>query len=359
MFWLFHSLSFIFCLSSGNAVSQPSSTPVVVNGTLGKSVTFPLEFPTGGKPEDITSIIVLHSGRSIAFINPREAGRAHVTDPKWKTRLNFIYPDSVQLHNLTMADAGPYSTQMSTENSTWLSSYILRIFRQLKNIQVTNHTQWSENGTCEIQLACWAENSDNDSFKWQAPGMSPLNGPNLTASWDPRNSSEQNYTCNAENPISNLSFSVSAQRLCEDVTKNQHSNFIRITIPVMIIIVIIVCAVLYCVWRKKRGSHHVSSQQTQSPGEHPDSQLPDIRQMGIAEWKRKGMAEHLESVRNVEYASVSIGNTVYAQVSHPKRETEIPTPVKNNDSVTIYSTINNSKESKPISSRPTALDNVV
>ncbi|ELV10577.1 SLAM family member 6, partial [Tupaia chinensis] len=266
---------------TGNAVSQPSSTPVVVNGTLGKSVTFPLEFPTGGKPEDITSIIVLHSGRSIAFINPREAGRAHVTDPKWKTRLNFIYPDSVQLHNLTMADAGPYSTQMSTENSTWLSSYILRIFRQLKNIQVTNHTQWSENGTCEIQLACWAENSDNDSFKWQAPGMSPLNGPNLTASWDPRNSSEQNYTCNAENPISNLSFSVSAQRLCE------------------------------------------------------------------------------ESVRNVEYASVSIGNTVYAQVSHPKRETEIPTPVKNNDSVTIYSTINNSKESKPISSRPTALDNVV
>ncbi|ELW70960.1 SLAM family member 6 [Tupaia chinensis] len=114
----------------GNAVSQSSYIPVLVNGVLGKSVTLPLEFPTARKVEVISAITVLDSGKSVAFINSKEAGSPHVTTLKWRRRLNFIYPDSMQLHNLTMADAGPYSIQMSTENSTWLSHYTLRVFNE-------------------------------------------------------------------------------------------------------------------------------------------------------------------------------------------------------------------------------------
>ncbi|XP_027623435.1 SLAM family member 6-like [Tupaia chinensis] len=191
----------------GNAVSQSTSTPVVVNGALGKSVILPLEFPTGGKAENITSIIVLHSGRSIAFINPREAGRAHVTDPKWKTRLNFIHPDSVQLHNLTMADAGPYSAQMRTENSSRLSSYTLRIFRQLRRPQVEVDSVISENGSCIATLRCSVEDADHVTYQWTPMGpwaVVSQEGSVLSDTWC-LHDLDRTYTCMAQNPVSSHS----------------------------------------------------------------------------------------------------------------------------------------------------------
>uniref|UniRef100_A0A2K6SF27 SLAM family member 6 n=1 Tax=Saimiri boliviensis boliviensis TaxID=39432 RepID=A0A2K6SF27_SAIBB len=168
----------------------------------------------------------------------------------------------------------------------WLFQLLLLVFcfgpGKLKNIQVTNYSQLSQNRICEIHLTCSVEDpNDNISFKWEALGKTLLREPNLTISWDPRNSSEQDYTCIAENAVSNLSFSVSAQKLC--------------------------------------GA---------------------------------------ESAGNTDNASVSPGNnTVYASVTHSAREMETSTPIAND--LTIYSTINHSKESKPTSSRATALDNVM
>ncbi|XP_008563409.1 PREDICTED: SLAM family member 6-like, partial [Galeopterus variegatus] len=87
---------------------------------------------------------------------------------------------------------------------------------QLRNMQVTNDTQLSENRTCKIHLTCSVENpNDIVSLRWQVSENTSVCEPNLTISWTPENSSEQSYTCIAENPVSNLSFSVSAQRLCE------------------------------------------------------------------------------------------------------------------------------------------------
>ncbi|XP_073895364.1 SLAM family member 6 isoform X4 [Macaca fascicularis] len=89
---------------------------------------------------------------------------------------------------------------------------------------------------------------------------------------------------------------------------------------------------LLLVLRKRRDSLPLSTQRTQGPA---------------------------EPAGNIEYVSVSpVNNTVYASVTHSNRETEISTPMKN-ATVTIYSTVNHSKESKPTFSRATALDNVV
>ncbi|XP_063668076.1 SLAM family member 6 isoform X4 [Pan troglodytes] len=294
MLWLFQSLLFVFCFGPGNVVSQSSSTPLMVNGILGESVTLPLEFPGG---EKVNSITWLFNETSLAFIVPHEtkSPEIHVTNPKQGKRLNFTQSYSLQLSNLKMEDTGSYRAQISTETSVKLSSYTLRILRQLRNIQVTNHSQLFQNRTCELHLTCSVEDADdNVSFRWEALGNTLSSQPNLTVSWDPRISSEQDYTCIAENAVSNLSFSVSAQKLCGD-------------------------------------SLSLSTQRTQGP----------------------------ESAGNLEYVSVSpTNNTVYASVTHSNRETEIWTP-RENDTITIYSTINHSKESKPTFSRATALDNVV
>ncbi|XP_022346497.1 SLAM family member 6 isoform X2 [Enhydra lutris kenyoni] len=293
MFWLLPPLALVFS-SPGNTASQDSSKPLTVNGVLGEAVTLSLKPPV---PTGIQSTTWLHDGNSIAFILPKAAPDSHffVTDPERKDRLQLAENYSLRLSNLTAADAGHYCAQMTIQTSREFSCYTLQVFRRLRNIQTASHTWLSETGTCEIHLTCFVENSKDTFVRWQVVGNTSVNEANLTISWDSRNSGEQEFTCIAENPVSNISLSVSTQRLCE-------------------------------------GIFHFSTPQTQSPA---------------------------ETIRNIDYVSVSPGNTVYAHVTHPNRQTSSPTLVKSSDFSTIYSTVHQSKESKPISSRTTALNNVI
>ncbi|KAM8814679.1 SLAM family member 6 isoform 1-T1 [Rhynchonycteris naso] len=313
MIWLFPIVTLVSCLGPGNTVSQTREM-VLLQEVLGESVTFPLKFSAG---KDICSITWLHNGTSIIFIQTKEK-QIQVTDPKRKDRLKVTQSYSLQINNLTMADKGCYGAQITREDSKEISYYNLEIFRRLRNLQVANHTKLSENGTCEIHLTCSVENpNDHVLFRWQVTGNIPLQEANLTISWNPKNSSEQTYTCIAENPVSNLSFSLSVQSLCKGVfyKKYQHLDIKWIIIIVLALICILVGI---CVWKKKAtGSLWFSTQQTQNSA---------------------------ETLRNSEYDPISPGNTVYAQVTHPNRKMETPLPMKNNDSCTIYSTIYQSKQ---------------
>ncbi|XP_058556963.1 SLAM family member 6 isoform X2 [Neofelis nebulosa] len=322
MLWLLLPLELVSCLGPGNTASQASSTPLMVNGTLGESVTFPLKLPIS---EDTHSITWLYNGTSITFIQLSDPSDPQIilTNPKWKDRLQFTGNYSLQLSNLTMADAGSYHAQITTQTSTVFSSYKLRIFRPLRNLEVANHTWRSENETCEIHLTCSVENMNDDNLvRWEVAGSISIREANLTLSWDPKKSSEEKYTCIAENPVSQLSFSVSTQSLCKDFLNDESIGTLWI-VPVTIILICLVI-VLLVVWRKKYC-----------------------------------LCKRAENVNNLEYVSISSGNTVYAHVTHPKRQTSNPTPMKSTDSSTIYSAVHQSKESKPTSPRTTALGNVI
>ncbi|XP_045311113.1 SLAM family member 6 isoform X2 [Leopardus geoffroyi] len=321
MLWLLLPLALVSCLGPGHTASQASSTPLMVNGTLGESVTFPLKLPIS---EDTLSITWLYNGTSITFIQLSDPSDPQIilTNPKWKDRLQFTRNYSLQLSNLTMADAGSYHAQITTQTSTVFSSYRLRIFRPLRNLEVANHTWRSENGTCEIHLTCSVENTnDNNLVRWEVAGSISIREANLTLSWDPKKSSEEKYTCIAENPVSQLSFSVSTQSLCKDFLNDKSIGTLWIA-PVTIILICPVI-VLLVVCRKKCC-----------------------------------LCKRAENTNNLEYVSISSGNTVYARVTHPKRQTSNPTPMKSTDSSTIYSAVHQSKESKPISPRTTALGDV-
>lgn len=97
--------------------------------------------------------------------------------------------------------------------------FLVRVFSllagRLRNVQTASHTWLSETGTCEIHLTCFVENSKDTFIRWQVVGNTSVNEANLSISWDSRNSGEQEFTCIAENPVSNISLSVSTQRLCE------------------------------------------------------------------------------------------------------------------------------------------------
>ncbi|KAM9690571.1 SLAM family member 6 isoform 1-T1 [Dama dama] len=332
MIRLIQSLTLVSFLGPGNSVSEASSTPLAVNGVLRESVTLPSKFPV---KENISSITWLHKGNSVIFIWPKEA-KIQVTDPTRKDRLNIIESYSLQLNNLTMADAGHYRAQITTSTSSLYTDYNLQIFRRLRNLQVAHHTKLSENSTCEIQLACSVENpNDNVSFRWEVAGNPFHSEANLSVSWNPNSLSEVTYTCIAENPVSNLSSSVSDKSVCKGVIngKNEYLDIRWIIIVVVLTCIFFIALILIFVQRKKvAGFFQFSTQQTQCPA---------------------------ETVSNLEYASFSSGNTVYVQVTHSNREAEISKLVKNNDSNTIYSEVHHPQERKPIYSRTTAHNNVI
>nr|XP_025842143.1 SLAM family member 6 [Vulpes vulpes] len=251
-----------------------------MNGILGESVTLSPKLPVG---EDIQSITWIHSGRSLIIILPK-VEQVLVTDPKWKHRLQSLENYSLRLSNLTMEDAGLYCAQITISTASELSCYTLKIFRRLSVLNITVHPGLSKTGTCEVHLACSVENSHDTLLKWHGAGNTSIYEANLTISWDPRNRSEQKYTCVAENIVSSTSSSVSIQSLCE------------VTAATM---------------------------------------------------------------RNLDYVSFSPGNTVYACVTHPNRQTNTPTPGQSGGLSTIYSTVHQSKESKTIHSGKAPLDNII
>ncbi|KAL6088670.1 hypothetical protein STEG23_010204, partial [Scotinomys teguina] len=303
--------------TKGNGASR-NSTRTVVNGVLGGSTTLPLELPEG------TKTIVWHYVReasspttTILFVqlNKSESPQVVRPDPKRGKRLHITQSYSLQVSNLTMTDTGLYTAQITREDSAPdFFTYTLRVFERLSNLEVTNHTHLFENGTCEIHLTCIVENPNHTvSIGWQASGSISLREPNLTVSWDPKNSSDQSYTCQAENAVSNLSVSVSAQSLCTGVLTKENLYWTKMSVAIVSLLLIAVFICIY-IWKNRTGSLSLASH-------HPDFS------------------------QNTDTPGVP-GNTVYAQVTHPIQEMEIPKSIKN-DSMTIYSIVNHSRQDLP------------
>uniref|UniRef100_A0A8C0P083 Ig-like domain-containing protein n=1 Tax=Canis lupus familiaris TaxID=9615 RepID=A0A8C0P083_CANLF len=217
MLWVLLLLPLLLLLRPGNTASQDSSNPQTMNGILGESVTLSPKLPVG---EDIQSITWIHRGRSLIIIMPK-VEQFLVTDPKWKHRLQSLGNYSLRLSNLTMEDAGLYCAQITIPTSSELSCYTLKIFRRLSVLNITVHPGLSKTGTCEVHLACSVENSHDALLKWHGAGNTSIYEANLTISWDPRNPSEQKYTCVAENIVSSTSSSVSIQSLCKGNSLSQ------------------------------------------------------------------------------------------------------------------------------------------
>uniref|UniRef100_A0A8C9PD55 Ig-like domain-containing protein n=1 Tax=Spermophilus dauricus TaxID=99837 RepID=A0A8C9PD55_SPEDA len=296
------------------AVSLCTSPPRMVNGILGKSVTLLLNFPADKKANVISWN---HNGINVAYMHLNELGELQYMVPfkNWKERLNFTQTYSLHLSNLTMTDAGSYEAQINTEPSPTVSCYTLRIFRPLSNLQVTHHTQLSGNSTCEIHLTCSLENpNDTVSFGWKFSENSSLREPNLTISWDPMSSSEQNYTCIAENPVSNLSFSVTAQSLCTGNSQPQVS-----------LRALSNCGVCHVLHTLQDSQNSGSGRQTLT----------------------YSLFYHIAFPKNIPmHEPLCLCVSQMHMMLFFLQEMKIPAPTKQ-DSITIYSTINHSKEVNP------------
>ncbi|ERE72866.1 SLAM family member 6-like protein [Cricetulus griseus] len=137
--WWGHEFPRIAFKYTGNEVPQSSQSPRVVNGVLGESATLLLELPAG---KEASLIIWHHKGEAsqdttilIVQLNKSKTPRIIESDPKRGERLSIIQSYSLQVNNLTMADAGLYRAQITTKDPTPdFSIYKLRVFGESKYI---------------------------------------------------------------------------------------------------------------------------------------------------------------------------------------------------------------------------------
>ncbi|XP_042112556.1 SLAM family member 9-like isoform X2 [Ovis aries] len=190
-----------------------SRAPTVVTGTLGGSVTLPLQLQDGQQVESISWVCRSVPG-AIATVTLVEAGGPdtfHQADSRYWGRLSVVGPDrSLQISHLSWADAGSYRAHVNLRSSrlTHTREYSLHVYEQLTQPHVTMSTRISGNGHCLIILTCVAESRGGTvTYSWTPLGPQTTlshGGSILSVTLQPGDSA-LNFTCTVKNPVSNSS----------------------------------------------------------------------------------------------------------------------------------------------------------
>ncbi|XP_020029923.2 T-lymphocyte surface antigen Ly-9 isoform X2 [Castor canadensis] len=194
----------LFFLLIGLAASGKDSSPTVMSGILGGSVTFPLNLSMDTEIEDITWI-----GPQNVLVFARPKGDVSLLAKSYQGRLNITsWNYSLYISNLTWDDAGSFKAQINQKNSkhTTEKKFILNIYEHLQEPQVIMKSMnTSGNTSCSITLMCSVKGAEKDvQYSWTPKDYSSSEsyvGSTLTISPNPCDP-DLIYTCTAQNPVS-------------------------------------------------------------------------------------------------------------------------------------------------------------
>uniref|UniRef100_A0A8C2NII5 Ig-like domain-containing protein n=1 Tax=Capra hircus TaxID=9925 RepID=A0A8C2NII5_CAPHI len=198
-----------------------SRAPTVVTGTLGGSVTLPLQLQDGQQVESISWVCRSVPG-AIATVTLVEAGGPdtfHQADSRYWGRLSVVGPDrSLKISHLSWADAGSYRAHVNLRSSrlTHTREYSLHVYEKPQEPKITASSQIMKDGTCFITLACLLDQAGEDvQYSWDPRGQGAVvshGGTTLSISW--RSGVSDSYHCTVKNPVSQSSSSISVKPLC-------------------------------------------------------------------------------------------------------------------------------------------------
>ncbi|XP_047385825.1 T-lymphocyte surface antigen Ly-9 isoform X2 [Sciurus carolinensis] len=196
----------LFFLFMGLGSSEKDSTPMVVSGILGGSVTLPLNISVDTEIENVA-----WTGLNEALVLARPKGDLTFLVKSYENRINISGNYSLYIRNLTQKDAGSYKAQVNQKNSevTAKKEFILHVYEHVQEPQVTvKSIIMSENASCNITLMCSVKGSENGVlYSWTQRDTNTsesYTGSILTISpklCDP----DLSYTCTARNPVSQSS----------------------------------------------------------------------------------------------------------------------------------------------------------
>ncbi|XP_008698897.1 T-lymphocyte surface antigen Ly-9 isoform X1 [Ursus maritimus] len=204
-------------LLTGPGAFGKDSTPTVVPGILGGSVTFPLNISVDTEFEHVA-----WNGPQGALALATAERKIFVTAKSYQDRLTIsLNSYSLSLSNLTLEDAGSYKAQINWKTSKFTTDkeFTLHVYEQVPKPQVImKSVNMSDNGSCNITLICFVERAGTSAlYSWtpkDAHASESHEGSTFIIHWrlcDP----DLPYTCTARNPISqNTSSPVYARQFC-------------------------------------------------------------------------------------------------------------------------------------------------
>ncbi|XP_010614956.1 SLAM family member 5 isoform X2 [Fukomys damarensis] len=245
-----HHLRFLLLCLQTWLTATGKDADLFMNGILGESVAFPLNIQNSKEVQSIAWT----SESSVAVITPGDSGKAPtiiVTHNNYKGRIKVIQKNyDLVISDLKMEDAGKYKADI-TINSTTTKIYYLHVFRRLGKPKITQSLMTSMNGTCNVTLTCSVEKEEkNVSYSWNSLETES----NVLQVIQTPGNQGLNYTCTAQNPVSNNSSSISSQQLCADITTDSHTHHTGLLsgLAIIFLAVLILPAVLLCHLRKRK-----------------------------------------------------------------------------------------------------------
>ncbi|XP_004716612.2 T-lymphocyte surface antigen Ly-9-like [Echinops telfairi] len=211
-----------FCAGSGTTVGE------TVIGTLGESITLPLEIPAGQEVENVT----WRSQGIFAVLRPGPAGKpVLVAKPHgpYAGRLHIPHPGySLQISSLRLGDSGLYTAQitLSTSPMSIIKDFTLHVYEKLQEPNITASSRNRSDGTCFITLLCSVDQAgESVHYSWDPHGQGAIvshGGTTLRFSW--KSGESDSYRCTVRNPVSQRSRSILASPLCsglEEMTQKE------------------------------------------------------------------------------------------------------------------------------------------
>ncbi|XP_004407985.1 PREDICTED: SLAM family member 9-like [Odobenus rosmarus divergens] len=219
----------------GTGVSGEDPDPVRVTGTLGGSVTLPLQLQAG-EPVESISWISRSVSMAIAIVTLAEAGGPdtfYEAETRYRGRVSVVGPGhSLQFSNLSWKDAGPYRAHMNLRSSriTRTREYQLQVYEQLARPRVTLSSRIGESGHRIFILTCEAGSRGGSvTHSWLPLGPRTVvsRGGSVLSVSSRLGDRALNFTCVVKNPVSNsssLPVSVPARTFLSCTEKLQEPN---------------------------------------------------------------------------------------------------------------------------------------
>ncbi|XP_040491858.1 T-lymphocyte surface antigen Ly-9-like isoform X4 [Ursus maritimus] len=207
------SLLLLGLFTAGTGVSGEDPGPVMVTGTLGGSVTLPLQLQPG-QPVESISWLSRSVSTAIATVTLAEAGgpdTLYQAETRYRGRVSVVGPGrSLHISNLSWTDAGPYRAHINLRGSrlTRTREYRLQVYEPLAQPRVTLSSRIGENGHCIFILTCVVESRGGSvTYSWLPLGPRAIvshGGSVLSVSSRPGDRA-LTFTCVIKNPVSNSS----------------------------------------------------------------------------------------------------------------------------------------------------------
>ncbi|XP_061462392.1 uncharacterized protein LOC133374993 isoform X2 [Rhineura floridana] len=208
----------LLCLISPSMGSFGEEEPEKVNGVLGESGTFQLK--TSEPFSQIAWTLNRIQGVDVLVLtkkDPKENCKLLVVSQAFEGRLNASEDCKIfQVSPLHQEDSGTYVAQIKQNDGNTKESFSLQVYKRLSasdlGVDCDKSGYDGRNGT--LRLNCSAGSLEEDvTFSWAPASKSESSGKSLVIQHNLQDD-DLNFTCTAENPVSNASKTVSLKEIC-------------------------------------------------------------------------------------------------------------------------------------------------